>query len=273
MTDLADSSLLVVADAYLDSAPRPDSEVVETGAFSLFVSRTPWSYYARPARSHPQPVTVADIEGLAAACDEHDVRLEIEWVDEVHPELAEVAMGFGLTVNSYALMTLDADEPLLAPTTDAMVRVVDAGDPALLTGWAVAGISFSAGGTGIGSWGTAERDIGSRDLPLEMVAHLRDRARRRLSVTAVAETEDGVVVSGLYNPVGDIAEVLAVATLPVARRQGFAGAVTAGLVQHARDNGVRRLLLSAESDDVARVYGRLGFRRIGTTCAAERPPD
>ncbi len=270
MTDLADSSLLMVADTYLDRAPRPDSDVAETGAFSLFVSRTPWSYYARPARSHPQPVTVADIEVLAAACDEHGVRLEIEWVDEVHPELAEVAMSFGLTVNSYALMTLEADEPLLAPATDAMVRVVDAEDPALLAGWAVAGISFSAGGTAIGSWGTAERDIGSRDLPLEMVAHLRDRARRRLSVTAVAETVDGVVASGLYNPIDGTAEVLAVATLPVARRQGFAGAVTAGLVQHARENGVRLLLLSAESDDVARVYGRLGFRRIGTTCAAEQ---
>ena len=126
-------------------------------------------------------------------------------------------------------------------------------------------------GTAIGPWGTTEREVGARDLPPEMVAHLRDRARRRLTVTAVAETGDGVVASGIYNPVGDTAEVLAVATLPAARRQGFAGSVTAGLVQHARENGVRLLLLSAESDDVARVYGRLGFRRIGTTCAAERP--
>ena len=91
-----------------------------------------------------------------------------------------------------------------------------------------------------------------------MVAHLRDRARRRLTVTAVAETGDGVVASGIYNPVGDTAEVLAVATLPAARRQGFAGSVTAGLVRHARENGVRLLLLSAESDDVARVYAAAG---------------
>ena len=170
-------------------------------------------------------------------------------------------------------MTLAADEPLPAPTTDAVVRVVDAEDPALLQAWAVAGISFTAGGTAVGPWGTTEREVGARDLPPDMVEHLRDRARRRLTVTAVAETDAGVVASGIYNPVGDTAEVLAVATLPAARRQGFAGSVTAGLVRHARQNGVRLLLLSAESDDVARVYGRLGFRRIGTTCAAQRPSD
>ena len=272
MTDTENSSrLLAEVDTYLDSAPRPDSDVVETGAFSLFVSRTPWAYYARPARTHPQAVTVADVQVLAAACDEHQVRLEIEWVHEIHPELAEVATGFGLRVNRYALMILEAEEPLLASATDAVVRVVDAEDPALLQAWAVAGISFTAGGTAIGPWGTTEREVSARDLPPEMVAHLRDRARRRLTVTAVAETVDGVLASGIYNPVGDTAEVLAVATLPAARRQGFAGSVTAGLVQHARENGVKLLLLSAESDDVARVYRRLGFRRIGMTCAAERP--
>jgi hypothetical protein len=47
--------------------------------------------------------------------------------------------------------------------------------------------------------------------------------------------------------------------------------VTAFLASHAQHVGVRTLVLSAENDDVGRIYRRAGFRRIGTTHAAERP--
>jgi predicted RNA-binding protein YlqC (UPF0109 family) len=46
--------------------------------------------------------------------------------------------------------------------------------------------------------------------------------------------------------------------------------VTAALAWQARQRGVRTLVLSAENDDVGRIYGRAGFRRIGTTRAAAR---
>ena len=66
------------------------------------------------------------------------------------------------------------------------------------------------------------------------------------------------------------ATVLAVATLPSARRRGVGGALTAFLAQHAIANGVDQVLLSAQDEDVARAWERVGFRRVGSTGAAEQ---
>jgi hypothetical protein len=40
-------------------------------------------------------------------------------------------------------------------------------------------------------------------------------------------------------------------------------------VQDARERGVETIFLSAGSEEIARVYARLGFRRVGTACIAE----
>jgi predicted GNAT family acetyltransferase len=45
--------------------------------------------------------------------------------------------------------------------------------------------------------------------------------------------------------------------------------VTAALARHALDEGATLVLLSAAEEAVARIYARLGFRRIGTACIAE----
>jgi ribosomal protein S18 acetylase RimI-like enzyme len=258
-------------DAYFDAAPRPDADPVETGAFTLFVSRTPWNYYARPSLAHAEPISPADLDQLAKACIEHNVDLAIEWVHEVHPELADLAAAFGLKVSTYDLMVAAASNVAAPEVGDVRLRVVDADDPALFSGRAVADVSFSFGGTATGSAGPTERDAVVRELSADLVDHLRDRDRRGLTITAVAESEAGVVAVGYYQPVGQTAEVVGVATLPEARRRGLAGAVTALLVRHAREHGVRNILLSAQDDDVARVYERVGFRRVGSTHAAERP--
>jgi GNAT superfamily N-acetyltransferase len=257
-------------DAYLDAAPRPDCDPVTAGPFTLFVSRTPWAYYARPTVGHRARVTGADLDALAAACADRGVRLAIEWVHEVHPELAEVAMAYGLDVSSHAVMRAATADVTAGPADGFTVRVVGAGDPALTAGRAVADVAFTAGGTGTGPQGAAERDKFLAGLAPSLVAHLHDRAGRGLTVTAVAESSaDGVVAVGSYQPIGELAEVMAVATVPSARRRGLAGAVTATLAQHARDAGVRTVLLSAEDDAVARIYARAGFQRVGTAHAAE----
>ena len=66
-------------------------------------------------------------------------------------------------------------------------------------------------------------------------------------------------------------EIVGVGTLPSARRRGLAAAVTALLAADARDRGVTLACLSAADDEVARMYERLGFRRIGTACFARAP--
>ena len=57
-----------------------------------------------------------------------------------------------------------------------------------------------------------------------------------------------------------------VGTLPSARRRGIGVALTGRLVEDARGRGAAIVFLSAADDDVARLYERLGFRRIGTAC-------
>jgi hypothetical protein len=44
--------------------------------------------------------------------------------------------------------------------------------------------------------------------------------------------------------------------------------VTAALARHALDTGVDLVFLSAGSEDIARVYARVGFQRVGTACVA-----
>jgi predicted GNAT family acetyltransferase len=69
--------------------------------------------------------------------------------------------------------------------------------------------------------------------------------------------------------VGAVTEITGVATLPSARRRGLGALVTGRLVQDARERGAELIFLSAGSEDIARVYARLGFERVGTACIAE----
>ena len=46
---MSDSAVIELVDGHLDPAPRRSADAVDAGAFTLFVSCTPWSYYARPA--------------------------------------------------------------------------------------------------------------------------------------------------------------------------------------------------------------------------------
>jgi predicted GNAT family acetyltransferase len=71
-----------------------------------------------------------------------------------------------------------------------------------------------------------------------------------------------------------VTEIVGVATLPAFRRRGIGAALTAFLTSDAGDRGVRTVFLSAGNEDVARVYERAGFRRIGTAyIAAPAEPD
>jgi predicted N-acetyltransferase YhbS len=265
------TGLITELDGYFDAAPRFDAEAVDAGVFTLFVSRSPFGYYARPALGQTAPIDAADLGALESVRAAHGVPVEIEWIHEVHPELAASAVHFGLDVRSHALMVASPGRVAASPPDRVAVRVVEPNEQAIEAGRAVAEVSFGFGGTGTGADGPAQRDARIPQLSTALMAHLRERGRAGRTVTAVAESDDGVLAVGYYQPVDGLAEVLAVATLPSARRQGLAGAVTALLANDAMQHGVRTVLLSAQDDDVARVYERVGFRRVGSTGAAQRP--
>jgi GNAT superfamily N-acetyltransferase len=247
-------------ETYYDAAPRSAARPEEIGPFTLFVSEGPWPYYARP-RLGVSEFAAADIEAVRARQRELGVPEAFEWVDETTPALRPL---MGADVLLAPLMVLETfNEATAPPGMD--VRVLTPDDPALGVATAVANVAFAAAGTAPGPQGIRERDAASEVGNLDF---RRDRLRRRLTVTAIADGGYGPVAVGSHNPVGDVTELVGVATLPAVRRQGLGGAVTSALVDDALEHGAEVVFLSAGSHDIARVYHRLGFRRIGTACIA-----
>lgn len=266
-------SLLDRCDAYLDAVPRTDTEIVEVGAFTLFVPTTqPWPYYGRPTRRHGAAPTDDDVRALLAEQERRGLSRTVEWVHDLQPSLAGVLAGAGLAVALQPLLVL---EPRSAPAPEAppagiRTRLLGPADPAVPASAVVAALGFGAAGTAVGTAGPAERDAALAGRADDADDHVRRRISRGLTVVAVAEDGDGVVAVGSHQPVAATTEIVGVATLPTHRRRGLAAAVTAALVADARARGVGLVLLSAADDAVARVYERLGFTRVGHAGAAER---
>jgi GNAT superfamily N-acetyltransferase len=250
-------------ERYYDAVPRSAARVEEVGPFSLFVGTGQWPYYARP-RPGEGAFARADVEAVRSRQRELGVPETFEWVHETTPGLLDVVRSAGLEVLEAPLMVLDhsvwrAPEPPAGMT----LRVLDADDPALAAARAVQHVAFGAAGTAAGPEGLRERDAATDEDGLDFT---RERLRRGVSVMVVAEGEYGPAATGMHQPVDSVTEVVGVATLPSVRRQGLGGAVTGRLVEDALARGVRTIFLSAGSEDIARVYARLGFRRVGTAC-------
>lgn len=262
---------LSVIEAYLDATPRTGARAVPAGPFTLFVGQGPWSYYARPRLGLGEPMTALDVQVLEARCREEHVPLSIEWVQETTPSLAAAARAAGLTVAFRPLMALDlGPEPAAGEgmETASVARILQPGEASAAAARAVADLGFGDPGTAIGPAGAREREILATAMEPGLLLHMHQRAVAGHSVTAAAMDDTGIVAVGVHQPVGETTEIVGVATLPAARRRGLAAAVTRALLGHARATGVRTAILSADSDDVARIYERVGFRRVGTSCEA-----
>jgi N-acetylglutamate synthase-like GNAT family acetyltransferase len=227
----------------------------------------PWPYYARPAGGE---ITAADVAAMRARQQELGVPEAFEWVHEETPSLLAVARAGGLHVLEAPLMVLEPARwrPAELPT-GIELRRIEPDDPALAAARAVADVGFRAEGTQPGPEGARERDAGAAAQSESALAQVRRRLRQGVTVMIVAERDSAPLAVGSHQPVGDVTEIVGVATLPAVRRQGLGGAVTGALVQDARERGVETIFLSAGSEDIARVYARLGFRRVGTACIAE----
>ena len=106
-----------------------------------------------------------------------------------------------------------------------------------------------------------------RDLPLEA-----DALRMLPGIALVAAVDAGgnCIATAGTRVVGRSALVSAVATIPQYRRRGIAAALTTAALRAARQAGAMRAFLDAYGGE--NVYGRLGFRPIGTVTRCERAP-
>jgi ribosomal protein S18 acetylase RimI-like enzyme len=272
--DLPDlPGLLARMNEYLHRVPLSGAEPEQVGPFTLFRPTGTISYYARPRAG--QPVTPADVKGLAGRCAELGLPLSVEWVVECCPSLGEAARAAGLAVTEHPLLALLPGAPAAAPAppAGATLRRVPAEPGRVLAARAVASVAFRAPGTAAGSGGVPARQQAERSFAADRLGDLVGRVASGVTVMVEASDPTGeVVASGQCQPAGDAAEIVGVATLPAYRRQGYAAAITAELVRAARAGGAELVLLSAQDDAVARVYEHVGFVRAGRAGAAE-PED
>lgn len=257
-------------DAFCDAVPRRRARGEELGPLVLFVPTGPgWPYYARPRPGSGWPVAAADIRAVRARQRELLIPESFEWIEETAPDMESAARSAGLEIQAHPLLILDVLLPLPVLPPGTKVRLVSPDDPELDRIWAVPAVAFGHPGTDSGPAGPVERDKIAAGHDGGTIAMLRERLRSRQSALAAAFNPEGPVAAGSCQSVESIAEITGVGALPSARRQGLGAAVTALLASDARERGVETVFLSASDDAVARVYTRLGFRRIGTAMIAE----
>ncbi|MFE7597634.1 GNAT family N-acetyltransferase [Streptomyces sp. NPDC057494] len=240
-------------ETYYDAVPRSAARAEEFGPLTLFVQEgSGWPYYARPALGHAGEVPVAAVETVRARQRELGVPEAFEWVAETTPGLRAAVEATGLTVHEHPLMVLEG-APLSVPEPEGVtVRMVGADDSALESAVAAPYAAFGA-----------EPQPGST---AQVSARLASGLTR---LAAALDAGGGALAAGQHQPVGAVSEVVGVGTVPTARRRGLGLAVTAALVADARARGAELVFLTASDADVARLYGRLGFRTVATALIAE----
>jgi ribosomal protein S18 acetylase RimI-like enzyme len=283
----ADVDVFVRLERFYDAVPRPYVTTEDFGGLVLFVREGEgWPYYARPRLGAETP-SAADITAVRRRQRELGIPEAFEWVHETTPDLLAIARSAGLDVHLAPLLILDPAALLPElPVPGATIRLLDPRSPTfgddLAAARAVARLGFGApanatpmeeaiaGPLVILEAGPAERDAALIPLPPEQLKQMRDRSSGTDYLTAVADSPtDGILATGSLQRAGDISEVVGVATLPSARRHGYASQLTATLAHQTIATGATTVFLSAGDDDVARLYTRVGFRRIGTACVAE----
>ena len=263
-------------ERYYDAVPRRFARVEELGPFTLFLGEPAgWVYYGRPRLGAQAPFDAAAVGSAMDRLGRLGLPAVLEWVHETTPDLLDAVRAEGsLDVEEIPLMLVTKLSG--AATRDlpdgVSVRMLGDGEPdAVAASRAVADVGFAAAGTAAGAEGPDQRDSAGKAVQQRVLDLIREGALR----VAVAEhPQHGVLATGRSMPVAGVTEIVGVATLPSARRQGLGGAVTAALVEDAHLGGVETVFLTASSEDVAQVYRRVGFDRIGTGYTAERltPP-
>lgn len=268
----SEHNLITRLEQYYDTVPRRRARTEQVGRFTLFVTDSGWPYYARPSLGGSQEISRSDVQRVLDRQRELDVPRSIEWVDEVTPGLAEVVESTGAQVARCPLLVLGS--ALHGSAGTARMLGADEVDT-LVAARAAISVGFGHAGTATGDAGIEARDAALDAARVEVdedfLTGLEENALRMAAVFApesADEAKHGPVGGGSYTPVEQVAEITGVAVLPVYRRNGLAAQVTYALATDAAERGVTTVFCSAQSDDVARVYERIGFRRVATACIA-----
>ncbi|MFI5872069.1 GNAT family N-acetyltransferase [Streptomyces sp. NPDC051445] len=273
-------------ERYYATVPLLFADAEDFGPLRLFVRREPGApYYGGPGHAQPTAagaasVGAADIARVRARQRALGVPEAFEWLAESAPALRARIEAAGLTVLRRPLMALPPHQPLPPqPLPDGVtLRALTADDPALPAALALPHLAFAetpppeSHSPGDPARAAGESDRAKLARTAEQligdgtVAAVRPTIRAGHKTLVAALAADATpLATGHYHPANATTEIGGVGTLPSARRQGLAAAVTAALVAHARTHGVETVFLAYAHESAARLYARLGFRPAGTT--------
>ncbi|HEY7489306.1 MAG TPA: GNAT family N-acetyltransferase [Streptosporangiaceae bacterium] len=260
-------------DAFCDAVPRDQARAERHGPLTLFVRAGPgWPYYARPTRGSGAVSADISADDIGAVRDRQralGAPESFEWIDEVTPTMRAACEKAGLRVTAHPLMVLvPGERPPRDPAVD--VRLIAADAPDLARMQAVQMIAFGTPTMAPGAGDAADRDAMVPAVEAAALNLVRDRMRSgRMVLAAAFDTGfEGPVAAGGCQILLPVAEIVGLGTLPAVRRRGLGTAVTAILAEAALARRAETVFLSAADDDVARMYGRLGFVRVGTSAVA-----
>ncbi|MEU3961229.1 GNAT family N-acetyltransferase [Streptomyces buecherae] len=265
-------------ERYYDAVLRPLARAEDVGPLTLFVrDGAGWPLYARPALGLTADVSAGDVDRMRARQRALGLPESFEWVAETTPTLRAAAERSGLVVREHPLLVLGAGAllPVVRHRPDGVtVRMVAPADPALPSALTVPHLAFAEPGGRVGATGLAELVTALPRHGGQPAVRLAVEGIRagRTAVAAAVDDESGLALcAGQRHVVADVSEIVGVGTLPAARRRGLALAVTSALASDARARGIRTVFLSASDAEVERLYGQIGFVRVGTALVASPP--
>lgn len=241
-------------ETYYDSVPRPVASAEEVGPFTLFLAEpgTGWQFYARPRLGVEHDFTADDVRRVLDRQAQLGVPRAVEWVDEATPSLLPAvreAVTGPHDLELCPLLVLPPGADLSVPSR--RTRLLTSDDPDL---------SDMVGAVSAAFNGSDEVRAGRPGRRPELIE------RGLLVMVAAYDAHGNVVGGGSAAPRGDAAELMGIAVIGAARRQGLGAATTSALVAACRAAGVRSILLSSGSDQATSIYRRLGFEPVGTAC-------
>lgn len=238
-------------------------EVVRVSGFTVAIAT---GGAAGLAVAVPEANEVDDVDAALAAVERTfasaGLAPNIEYVEELHPRLAEQAARRGWRTSMRApVMVLGGDAgdgaaeavATLAPTA-RLHRLTADGDRLVPY---LRGQHRAYGGDPDGD-------------ALGWLPVLRAGLAAGVVAAVALEVDDAIVAGASVQMGAGVGELAGVWTLPEARRRGYALAACGALLQQVASTGLEAVWLSAAPDATA-LYERLGFRRVGTQRNLDRP--
>jgi ribosomal protein S18 acetylase RimI-like enzyme len=242
---------------YLIEISERDGEPTPIGPFTVYVSRitsADWGTYAMPTgffedawRDH--------VDGVETMFRREGRRGSFDFVEDLYPELRAEVIARGFTeVEVEPLLVLE-DHSSLEGQRDLDIRTVDPDEPALGQILENVRIAFEE----------------KEETTDQALAERREMLKADNKVMLMALVDGEPVGSGVVTHSGGVAEITGIATRESHRGLGIASAITSRLARSALSARCDVVYLTARDEDAARIYRRLGFRRVGTYVEAGKP--